>query len=211
ALNGDFARAEIYPKVTKALGVVPLGAFYLGSRQINTRSKPVYTPEDLKGVLLRMPGLPTWLFLGRALGANPTPMAFGEVYTGLSTGAIDGQDNPMPTVKNAKFYEVAKYLSLTYHVIDSMLICAAGDTWAKLSPAQREALQKAADDARAFIDETNLKAEAELTEFFKANGVTVVTPDIKAFKDKVSAAYLADKEMSGAWDMDLYKKVQNIK
>jgi TRAP-type C4-dicarboxylate transport system substrate-binding protein len=73
----------------------------------------------MKGVKLRVPNSPTWIAMGKALGANPTPMAFNEVYMGLKTGAIDGQDNPLPTDKNAKFYEVTKYIVLTNHVVDS--------------------------------------------------------------------------------------------
>ena len=80
------------------------------------------TPADLKGVKLRMPGSKEWLFLGEALGATPTPLAFGEVYLGLKTGTIDGQDNPLPTVRAAKFYEVTKQVVLTNHLVDGIFI-----------------------------------------------------------------------------------------
>ncbi len=73
------------------------------------------TPADLAGINLRMPGTDAWQFLGKALGANPTPMAFTEVYTALQTKSVDGQDNPLPTVVDAKFYEVTCQIALTSH------------------------------------------------------------------------------------------------
>ncbi len=87
------------------------------------------TPADLKGVKLRMPGTKEWLFLGEALGATATPLAFGEVYLGLKTGTIDGQDNPLPTVRAAKFYEVTKQLVMTNHLVDGIFIAISDKTW----------------------------------------------------------------------------------
>ena len=102
-------------KVEEELGVKLLSVMYLGRRQVNLRmpksERTVMTPADLAGVNLRMPGTDAWQFLGKALGANPTPMAFTEVYTALQTGAVDGQDNPLPTVVDAKFYEVTKQIA----------------------------------------------------------------------------------------------------
>ena len=87
--------------------------------KLNLRTeKEIKTPADLAGVKLRMPGSDTWLFLGKALGANPLPVAFGEIYTALQTGAIDGQDNPLPTVRAAKFYEVTKQIVMTDHLVE---------------------------------------------------------------------------------------------
>ena len=101
-------------KAEEELGVKLLSVMYLGRRQVNLRQPKdeltVRTPADLEGVNLRMPGTDAWQFLGKALGAAPTPMAFSEVYTALSTGAVDGQDNPLPTVVDAKFYEVTNQI-----------------------------------------------------------------------------------------------------
>ena len=111
------------------MDVTLLSPIYLGTRQVNLREvRNVKTPADLKGVKLRMPGSKEWLFLGEALGATATPLAFGEVYLGLKTGTIDGQDNPLPTVRAAKFYEVTKQLVLTSHLVDGifMPICEQG-------------------------------------------------------------------------------------
>ena len=109
-------------KVEDELGVKLLAVMYLGQRHVNLRQTKdeltVMTPADLAGVNLRMPGTDAWQFLGKALGANPTPMAFTEVYTALQTGSVDGQDNPLPTVVDAKFYEVTKQIALTSHLVD---------------------------------------------------------------------------------------------
>ena len=106
-------------KVEDELGVKLLSVMYLGRRQLNLRTdEKVMTPEDMAGVTLRMPGTSAWQFLGRALGASPTPMAFSEVYTALQTGAIGGQDNPLPTVVYSKFYEVTSQIILTYRRLE---------------------------------------------------------------------------------------------
>ena len=105
--------------VEDELGVKLLSVMYLGRRHVNLRQTRdevnVQTPADLAGINLRMPGTDAWQFLGAALGASPTPLAFSEVYTSLSTGAVDGQDNPLPTVVDQKFYEVTKQIALTAH------------------------------------------------------------------------------------------------
>ena len=124
----DFASPEAAQKeadklVSEKMDVTILSPIYLGTRQVNLREqRNVKTPADLKGVKLRMPGSKEWLFLGEALGATATPLAFGEVYMALKTGTIDGQDNPLPTVRAAKFYEVTKQLVLTNHLVDGIFI-----------------------------------------------------------------------------------------
>jgi len=95
---------------------------------------------------------------GASLGADPTPMAFGEIYMGLKTGAIDGQDNPLPTVKNAKFYEVTKYIVLTNHVIGSVWPTINEKKWQSLTDLQRQWVTQAIEVARQSCDQTNIEA-----------------------------------------------------
>ncbi len=105
------ADGSFQKKAEDELGVKLLSVMYLGRRHVNLRfprsEKNIMTPADLAGVNLRMPGTDSWQFLGKALGASPTPLSFNEVYTAPSTGAVDGQDNPLPTVVDKKFYEGA--------------------------------------------------------------------------------------------------------
>ena len=142
---------EMTQMVEDQLGVKILGPTFFGTRQVGLNlDKEIKTPEDMSGVKLRMPGGEAWQFLGSALGANPVPVAYAEVYTALQTGAIDGQDNPLPNVQNMKFYEVMKQIVLTSHLIGFDLLTISLDTWNKLSPEQQEKVQKAADDAIAW-------------------------------------------------------------
>ena len=117
--------------VEDELGVKLLSVMYLGRRHVNLRQTRdevnVQTPADLAGINLRMPSTDAWQFLGAALGASPTPLAFSEVYTALSTGAVDGQDNPLPTVVDKKFYEVTKQIALTAHLVDLNYIALSYD------------------------------------------------------------------------------------
>jgi tripartite ATP-independent transporter DctP family solute receptor len=208
--NGEIGE-EIFDKIATETGVRPLGAFYLGARQINLRTdKEVHTPEDLEGVNLRMPNSPTWLFLGEALGANPTPIAFTELYMALSTGTVDGQDNPLPTVKNAKFYEVTKSISLTNHVIDTVWPTINEEVWQEMGPELQQKVYDAVAKAREACDNQTIQAESELVEFFKSEGLKVIKPDVEAFSKTVQEAYMSNEELTSDWDMDLYNRVQEM-
>ncbi|GAF75098.1 unnamed protein product [marine sediment metagenome] len=213
-LNGEIGKA-IFEDVAQKTGIRPLGAFYLGTRQLNLVEKigEVRTPQDLKGVKLRTPASPAWIALGKALGGNPTPMSFGEVYMGLKTGAIDGQDNPLPTDKNAKFYEVTKYIVLTDHVVNSVWPSINEKKWQSLSDIDKLIIRKAIEKARKFCAETNLKAESELVDFFKGEGLIVIEdPDKGAFAEYAKWSYQNEsKEISKDWDMELYEKIQALK
>jgi len=207
-LNGDIGKKDIFPKVESTLGLVPLSAFYLGARVVNTRDKRIDTYADMKGLLLRMPNSATWLNLGHALGANPTPLSFSELYTALQTGTVDGQDNPLPTDVKAKFYEVTKYVAITNHVIDSIIPCINGKTWAKLSDAQKQAVEGAIEYARGVNDTARIKEEANDVKILEDAGLTVTKPDLTEFKKNVLAYYTAHPEQTSAWDMTLYNKIQ---
>jgi TRAP-type C4-dicarboxylate transport system substrate-binding protein len=202
---------EMYRLVEDKMGIKVLSVAYLGTRQLNLRTeKEIRTPADLAGAKLRMPAADTWLFLGKALGANPLPLAFGEIYTALQTGAIDGQDNPLPTVRAAKFYEVTKQIVLTDHLVDAIFLSLAGSTWKKLDDKQKAAVVSAAKAAVRYNNENRMKEEAELTEFFKAQGLKVYKPDVEAFRTHVQKAYL-QSEFSKTWPKGMVDRVNAIK
>ncbi len=197
-------------KVEETLGVKLLTVIYLGRRQLNLRiDKHIETPEDLKGVKLRMPGTDAWQFLGRALGANPTPMAFTEVYTALQTGAIDGQDNPLPTDKDAKFYEVTKQIVLTSHLVDLNYLAISKKKFDSFTPEQQQRIQKAADDMAEWGRNRQLKLEEELAQFFKDQGLKVYEPNIDAFRKRVQKMYL-ESEYSKSWPEGLIDKINAL-
>jgi tripartite ATP-independent transporter DctP family solute receptor len=199
--------AELFNRVSEKMDLTVLSPLYLGTRQLNLREpRKVMTPADLKGVKLRMPASREWLFLGEALGATPTPLAFGEVYLGLKTGTIDAQDNPLPTVRSAKFYEVTKQITLTSHLVDSLFICVSNKLWKSLSPTQQARLRSAAQAAASYNNDQRIADEKELVAFFKSQGLTVTTPDIEAFRKTVQSAYL-NSDYAKAWPPGLLARI----
>lgn len=188
--------------VEDQLGVRLLAPMYLGRRHVNLRQGrdeiDVKTPADLKGANLRMPGSDAWQFLGRALGANAVPMAFPEVYTALQTGAVDGQDNPLPTVVDAKFYEVTKQVALTSHLVDWNFIAISAELYKGLSDGQQAQLLEAAQAASGSETAAQLLAEQGLVAFLEDKGLALYEPDVASFRKAVQAAYL-DSDYATAW------------
>ncbi|MGB5557910.1 MAG: TRAP transporter substrate-binding protein DctP [Paracoccaceae bacterium] len=200
-------------KVEDELGVKLLSVMYLGRRQVNLRQSKdeltVNTPDDLAGVNLRMPGTDAWQFLGKALGASPTPMAFTEVYTALQSGAVDGQDNPLPTVVDAKFYEVTKQIVLTSHLVDLNYLAIAKATWDSLSADQQAAVQAAADEASEYGRQNQLQKETDLVSFLEDQGLDVYEPDLPAFRSHVQKMYL-ESEFAANWPEGLLDKINAL-
>ena len=206
-LNGEIGKAA-FARIGEEQGVLPLGAWYLGSRQISlSEDKHIKTPEDLNGINLRMPNSDAWLLLGKAIGANPTPISFSELYLALQTGVVDGQDNPLPSVESAKFYEVQKSITITNHLVDSVWPAINVDFWNSLTAEEQEIIKGGVEAGRKFCDETNLGREAELVEFFKGEGLSVYEADLDAFAEHVQAYYLADPS-SADWDLELLEQVK---
>jgi tripartite ATP-independent transporter DctP family solute receptor len=202
---------EMFKLVSEKMEVTPLATIYLGTRQVNLReARNVKTPADLKGVKLRMPGSKEWLFLGEALGATATPLAFGEVYLALKTGTIDGQDNPLPSVRAAKFYEVTKQIVMTNHLVDGIFITISNKSWGALNAAQKQKVKAAAQAAATYNNENRIKEEAQIVDFFKQQGLQVTSPDVEAFRKAVQAAY-ASSDMAKAWPKGLLERINATK
>ena len=208
--NGPIGEG-LFKTVSEKMDVTILSTAYLGTRQVNLReARNVKTPADLKGIKLRMPGTKEWLFLGEALGATATPLAFGEVYLGLKTGTIDGQDNPLPTVRAAKFYEVTKQLVLTNHLVDSIFIAISNKTWNALTPAQKQNVKAAAQAAAQFNNENRIKEEGQIVDFFKQQGLQVTTPDLEAFRKSVQDTY-AKSDYAKVWPAGMLERINNTR
>jgi tripartite ATP-independent transporter DctP family solute receptor len=203
--------AQMKKMVEDQLKVKILGPTFFGTRQVGLKpKKKISTPADMAGIKLRMPGGDAWQFLGRALGANPTPMAYAEVYTGLQTGAIDGQDNPLPNVQNMKFYEVMSQIVLTSHLVGFDLLTVNLKTWEGMSPAKQKALQAAADKAINWSAAEHLKREAELADTFRKQGLEVYTPDVKAFREHAQKLYL-NSELAKSWPPGMLEKINALR
>ena len=202
--------AEFKAMAEEQLGIHILGPTYFGARQVGLRiDKEIKTPADMAGIKLRMPGGDAWQFLGEALGANPTPMAYAEVYTGLQTGAIDGQDNPLPNVENMKFYEVMDQIVLTSHLVGYDLLVISGDAWNAMTPEQQEAVQVAATAAIDFSQQAHLDREAELLEQFKTVGLNIYEPDLDAFRAHAQQMYL-DSDLAKDWPEGVIDRINAL-
>jgi TRAP-type C4-dicarboxylate transport system substrate-binding protein len=188
-----------------------LGPTFFGSRQVGLKpERKITTPADMAGIKLRMPPGDAWQLLGRSLGANPTPMAYAEVYTGLQTGAIDGQDNPLPNVQNMKFYEVMSQIVLTSHLVGYDLLSLNLKAWHAMSGAQQKAFQHAADEAIAWSTAEHLKREAELADTFRKQGLKVYVPDQEAFRAYAQKVYLASDDAK-EWPRGMVQKINAVK
>ncbi len=204
------AGAELKKLAEDQLGIKILGPTYFGVRQVGLRGdKEIKTPADLAGVKLRMPGGDAWQFLGSALGANPTPMAYAEVYTGLQTGAIDGQDNPLPNVENMKFYEVMNQIVLTSHLVGFDMLTISKTAWDALGADRQAKVQAAADKAIGFSTEKHLTREKELAESFKSRGLKLYEPDVAAFRTHVQEQYLKS-DLAKDWPTGMLDKINAL-
>ncbi len=213
-LNAFFASdagQEMKQMAESQLKIKILAPVFYGTRQVGLKSKKrVATPADLSGVKLRMPPGDAWLMLGRSIGANPTPMAYAETYTGLQTGAIDGQDNPLPNVQNMKFYEVMGQIVLTSHLVAFDVLSMSMKSWNAMTPAKQRAFQAAVDKAVAWSTAEHLKREAELADGFRKQGLDVYAPDIAAFRAFAQKTYLASDEAK-AWPKGMLERVNAMK
>jgi TRAP-type C4-dicarboxylate transport system substrate-binding protein len=188
-----------------------LGATFFGTRQVGLKpKKKISTPADMAGIKLRMPPGDAWQLLGRSLGANPTPMAFAETYTGLQTGTVDGQDNPLPNVQAVKFNEVMSQIVLTSHLIGYDLLTVNLKTWNGMSPDKQKTFQAAVDKALAWSTAEHLKREAELADEFKKGGLEVYAPDVAAFRTYAQKVYL-ESEQAKDWPKGMLEKITALK
>ena len=192
------------------LGIQIITPVYFGSRSLNLKpDKQVKTPEDLKGIKLRMPPGEFWQFLGELLGANPTPVAYAELYTALQTGTVDGQDNPVVASKLMKFDEVTTQFILTRHVIAYDVMAIRSKIWDAMKPEQQAKFQAAAEKA---MDENTArfeKQEAETLEYFKKEGKKVYEPDQNAFRTFAQKRYV--EKYGNDWPKGALERINAVK
>ncbi|MFM1855383.1 MAG: hypothetical protein RLZ83_692 [Pseudomonadota bacterium] len=204
--DGDTLK-DLYAEIETKAKVKIVANPYIGTRHINVRTdKPIMTPADMAGIKLRMPGGEGWQFVGKALGANPVPMAFTEVYTALQTGAIDGQDNPLPANKSMKFHEVTKQIALTGHLIAANQFTISMKKWTSMNATQQATVKRCAMNFQNALDQVTIKQESELADFFRQAGLKVYEPNKKAFRDHVLGEYQKSK-YSAQWPAGLLDKI----
>jgi tripartite ATP-independent transporter DctP family solute receptor len=165
-------------------GIQILAYTYYGARQ--TTSKTAFTDcSGMKGLKIRVPDVPSYRATPEACGANPTPIAFAEVYLALQNGTVDAQENPLTTIEAKKFYEVQKHIMMTSHIVDGLTTQVAPHVWTKLSDAEKKIFADVALEAAARATAQIKKREAELVEEFKKKGITIHQVNRQSFVDAV--------------------------
>jgi tripartite ATP-independent transporter DctP family solute receptor len=183
-----YARSDVFRDLAKGYddktGNHITALTYYGARHV-TSSRPIAKPEDMKGLKIRVPDAPAYLAFPKALGANPTPIAFAEVYLALQNGTVEAQENPLPTIEAKKFFEVSKNISLTGHIVDSLLTIVSGQLWAKLSDAEKKTFTDVMQEAAEKAGREIIASEIRLAEEFKKKGNNVIVVDKNAFREAV--------------------------
>jgi tripartite ATP-independent transporter DctP family solute receptor len=186
---------------------------YYGNRQ-TTSNKALNTPADMKGLKIRVPDAPLYTLFPLAVGANPTPIAFAEVYLALQNKTVEAQENPLPTIDAKKFYEVQSHINITAHITDALLTIVGGPTWGKLSDADKKTFETVFAEAAVRATNEIVEIEKRLEGEFAKRGKTVVKVDRKPFMEAVQKHYQAGKLPNGAalpWPKDVYDRLQAIK
>lgn len=202
ALASPFMQ-EINAQLVEKRGMRIIGGMYNGRRHVTSGKKEIRTLADMKGFKLRIPEVDLFRAMVEAWGATPTPLNITELYLALSQGAVDGQENPLPTIQANKFNEVQKFLILTGHIITPRMIAVNEKTWAGLSAKNRDALSASILEQTTWQDNEILSRESELVGTFKAGGMTVIEPDVAAFRKVVLDTLPAKFEArwgKGTWD-----------
>jgi len=158
-----------------------LGYFDAGQRSFYTKDKPINTPDDLVGMKIRVQESVMAMSLVKALGGAPTPISWGELYTALQQGVVDGAENNPPSFVSSRHYEICKYYSLNEHTAVPDLLVIGTVAWNNLTPQEQQWVQEAADEAVGYQRKIWVEAEQEALETVKAAGVTVSRPDKSVF------------------------------
>ncbi|MFN3273651.1 MAG: DctP family TRAP transporter solute-binding subunit [Paracoccus sp. (in: a-proteobacteria)] len=183
------------------LGVHGLGFFLRTFRNVTTRDTPITAAGDFAGLTLRTPNNAQFVALFEALGANPTPMAFSEVYSALQLGAIDGQENPVEVPLNNRFAEVQGHLNMTRHVADSFLLALSASAWDRIPEDSREAVRQAADEMIAAHNAEEIAAEQDIITQLREQGMQVnefAGGELARVQDIARATYPRFEEQIGA-------------
>ncbi len=194
---------QIKTDMQKATGIVFFEFWERGPRKLTT-NKPVNSIEDIKGLKIRTAEIPPWVAAWKAMGANPTPMAWGEVYTGLQQGTIDAQENPYSNILAGKIQEVQKYIAMTDHVYGYVIMSMGEKSYKKLTPEQQQIVRDAAKEVREWHNKTVNEQEGDLLKEIQAKGFTVTNPDKTEFIKRAKSIH---PEFAKKFGQELYDKI----
>ncbi|MGE0751565.1 MAG: TRAP transporter substrate-binding protein [Variibacter sp.] len=191
-IRDQIVMPSMVPVALKA-GYRIIGVWENGFRQITNNKHPIKTPEDLKGIKLRVPKGEWRVKMFQAYGATPSPLAFSEVFVALQTGVMDGQENPLAQIDSARFYEVQKYLSMTGHVYTPSYV-TAGRSWDRLPEDVRKILEDTAKEMQPVALKMGAEMDEELLKKMKAGGIAINEADKDAFIKASGTIYKAFAE-----------------
>jgi TRAP-type transport system periplasmic protein len=197
---------EIADEMIQKIGVRPVGYFERGPRHL-TSNRPINQPEDLAGIILRVPNVPLFVQVWQALGAKPTPMTFSEVFTALQQGTVEAQENPFALIYSAGLYEVQKYLNLTRHVTSWIYVVIGEKQFQVLPEDLQEKVLEAGKLMQQYHEKEFVKQEELLRHQLEDKGMQFVEPDIEAFRKKAEAAVL---EALPETYRSFYKKITEL-
>ena len=176
--------ADMVEEFRKKTGIQITAYTYYGARH-TTSNRAFKDCAGMKGLKIRVPDVPAYMATPKSCGANPTPIAFAEVYLALQNGTVEAQENPLPTIEAKKFYEVQKHIVLSGHIVDHLNTVVAGGVWKKLSDADKKMFQDVALEAAAKATQEVAAREKELVAVFKGKGIPVTEVDTAEFRDTV--------------------------
>jgi tripartite ATP-independent transporter DctP family solute receptor len=205
-LDGEIGKELL--RSTEPFWIRGLCFYDAGSRSFYTIDKPVYSPDDLKGLKIRVMKSITAMEMVKALGGSPTPISWGELYTALQSGVVDGAENNPPSFYTSHHYEVCKYYSLNEHTTVPDVLIVSMKVWNKLSDKEKEWLQQAAEESVPVERKLWAESEKESLEAVEEAGVTIIHPDKKPFADKV--APLLDSYKKNAKLYDLITRIREV-
>ncbi|WP_010648081.1 DctP family TRAP transporter solute-binding subunit [Oceanobacillus massiliensis] len=202
-LDGDIGQELL--DLTESQNMKGLGYWEVGFRHITNSTKEITTPEDVKGLQIRVQPSPVWESHMKAIGASPTPVDFNELYSAMDQGVVDGQENPLPTIDSMKFYEVQKYVSLTSHTYSPAIVVMNNDVWNGLDEEQQTAVQEAVDETTTYHREALAEKEEEILKTLEENDVIITEPDREAFREATKDVKNEVKEVPA----DLIERIEN--
>ena len=177
--------ADMFEQIRAKTGVRLNGLLFRGYRELTTVKRPINSLDDVKGLKIRVPPAKIFMETWKTLGANPTPMVWGEVYLGLKQGLIDAQENPFAISYHAKIYEVTKYLVLTHHAAGFFSFMVNDKKFQALPPDVQAAFRAAVVPAEQHYNDFVAKEQAQLLDEFKKKGMEVLTPDLAPFRERI--------------------------
>jgi tripartite ATP-independent transporter DctP family solute receptor len=208
-LEGEIGQSWKQRVLKEGGGLRLIDYVYFGPRQLTTKNTPGRTPQELRGLKIRVMEAPIYIATWKALGASPVPMAWPEVFTGLQQGTIDAQENPLELIVSNSLFEVQKYVALTYHVRPYRFLLMNDAAFNKMSKEQQKIFLDTWKEIAKEIEQEYISSDQKYLDLLKSKGMTVVQADVHAYREATKDVW---KEfMPKAWGQGVYEKVQAVK